>query len=941
MMRGDLPVRRCFKLQITNACLGFPSTDRQVAPQHALEGNVTHLGPADATSPSQLATATTLPNLDDLPVPVVVLPPLSALSRKRFIDDDWSDSSSGEDDDDDDPKKEPEGDQSEEERDDQAMEGDHSGSDPGEEQEDDDVESEGGEEDDIAGDHRDAYIEDELLDDGDMVDYLRSADDDPPTSEDEEAQDYCEDEPAGHESSDENIQVKEGELQAEEEEVQPVEEDLQADDEASDDDSMPASTEPPEQQAPRTPRKSVKYTKSKSPFFESPYLTPKKTPKKPTSPESPRPPAGTVSCLPFPRLKKHEFGLVQEKLADNPYLLLLACVFLQKTAATYAIPVFYELGNAYPLPEQLAKAKQEDVVDIIRSLGFQNSRARSIIRFAQAWLDDEPRFGRRHRTLHYPTYEDGEDIKRHEVLDNDDPRTGAFEVAHLPGVGPYGWDSWRIFCRDTCRGLAYGSDGEYAKVEGQDFEPEWKRVNPKDKELRAFIRWKWLQDGWLWNSNTSTKSRASKGLLEKARAGTLEWDDEGDPVFDRPTSPSPTGTATKKRVRFAAWAQEFSSEEFRQLRPSSKSPKEDISPRKQSSELAAEHMPPTPKKKHKSSRDTQSCTPGDSFAQNDKHEEDNERMVPSPFAVNDEEDDDMCEDQEEEFDPQYDHEAFAEEFSGPTEEERYEARHFAAAAEFKAAGDGSETEVDQSDEPRDEADKSDMQVQQALVTKDQYHRPAMQIDLPDVPSDQRAQACVQVEQPTEPNIPPKSAKHIDQSTTSKETNSQRANQLTHPPKPKRQFNLHGQPIVEERPYWFPQDIPTQSAKASYLQPIESSPHFSSPLTQHSSSTSFHHSSSASSQDSSSRSTDHTKSTDQPKPFTEQAKPSYHDPTKPNSAIPEPIPYDPGNLTPAEREERRVRKAERRARKAARRAERAERADREGRGLAVDAVGAAE
>jgi len=34
--------------------------------------------------------------------------------------------------------------------------------------------------------------------------------------------------------------------------------------------------------------------------------------------------------------------------------------------------------------------------------------------------------------------------------------------------------------------------------DGKMFEPEWMRVVPKDKELRAFLRWKWLKEGWNW-----------------------------------------------------------------------------------------------------------------------------------------------------------------------------------------------------------------------------------------------------------------------------------------------------------------------------------------------------------------------------------------------------------------------------------------------------------
>lgn len=45
-------------------------------------------------------------------------------------------------------------------------------------------------------------------------------------------------------------------------------------------------------------------------------------------------------------------------------------------------------------------------------------------------------------------------------------------------------DSWRIFCCDEFRG-----NGD---------RDEWRRVVPKDKELRAYCRWRWAKEGIRW-----------------------------------------------------------------------------------------------------------------------------------------------------------------------------------------------------------------------------------------------------------------------------------------------------------------------------------------------------------------------------------------------------------------------------------------------------------
>lgn len=75
-----------------------------------------------------------------------------------------------------------------------------------------------------------------------------------------------------------------------------------------------------------------------------------------------------------------------------------------------------------------------------------------------------------------------------------------WEIAHLPGVGAYALDSWRIFCRDEFRRSAVSSNmvGEKGKEEQVEQEEEWRRVVPKDKELRAYLRWRWAKEGMRW-----------------------------------------------------------------------------------------------------------------------------------------------------------------------------------------------------------------------------------------------------------------------------------------------------------------------------------------------------------------------------------------------------------------------------------------------------------
>jgi len=228
-----------------------------------------------------------------------------------------------------------------------------------------------------------------------------------------------------------------------------------------------------------------------------------------------RPPPGTVSCHLTPSVHATSFGIVQEKLAHNLYHLLVAVTLLNRTKGVHARPVFYELVEKYPSPESLATANDEDLVKLIRPLGLQNTRARRCVALGKAWVENPPTGAKRYRRLHYPTIGAGSDTAKDEVLDEKDEREG-WEIAHLPTAGPYALDSFRIFHRDELRGLASDWIGTGA---ARGFEPEWKRVLPLDKELRACVKWMWLREGWVWDAARGNKTKADGKTMEQARRG--------------------------------------------------------------------------------------------------------------------------------------------------------------------------------------------------------------------------------------------------------------------------------------------------------------------------------------------------------------------------------------------------------------------------------------
>ncbi|CAG7943719.1 unnamed protein product [Penicillium salamii] len=239
------------------------------------------------------------------------------------------------------------------------------------------------------------------------------------------------------------------------------------------------------------------------------------------------------SCLPFPPIDAPSFGLIQEQLAHDPFRLLIATIFLNRTRGGVALPVLFQVFERYPTIGAMATATQSDLVSMIRCLGFQNQRARKCITLAQTWLTDPPTPHKRYRRIHYPREYDGRNVGRDECIDAEDLRV-AWEVAHLPGVGAYSLDSWRIFCRDELRGLATDWIGTGANESG--FVPEWKCVLPQDKELRAYLTWMWLKEGWTWDHNTGDLTAASEQTMKAARSGGIAHEEDGNWVLE--TSPA-------------------------------------------------------------------------------------------------------------------------------------------------------------------------------------------------------------------------------------------------------------------------------------------------------------------------------------------------------------------------------------------------------------------
>ena len=176
-----------------------------------------------------------------------------------------------------------------------------------------------------------------------------------------------------------------------------------------------------------------------------------------------------------------------------------------------ARPLLLQFLALYPTPEALSAAHRQDVEEFMQPLGLFRIRAERMIKMAQEWVARPPARGKETVLYNYPP----RDTKPFPIPNREPcgvPQKMGWEVAHLSGVGAYALDSWRIFCRDRLREVggpakdekaaAAEEEEEEEEEEGEgeeEEEAEWKRVVSKDKELRAYLRWRWAKEGVRWH----------------------------------------------------------------------------------------------------------------------------------------------------------------------------------------------------------------------------------------------------------------------------------------------------------------------------------------------------------------------------------------------------------------------------------------------------------
>jgi len=105
------------------------------------------------------------------------------------------------------------------------------------------------------------------------------------------------------------------------------------------------------------------------------------------------------------------YFLLQESLWPNEWMILVGCMFLNCTTRKQVVNVLPEFTKKWPTPQSLVLCDRNELVEVIRSLGFYHRRADNIIKMTAKYLT-----------------------------------TSWKHVSELPGIGAYAARSWEIFC---------------------------------------------------------------------------------------------------------------------------------------------------------------------------------------------------------------------------------------------------------------------------------------------------------------------------------------------------------------------------------------------------------------------------------------------------------------------------------------------------------------
>jgi methyl-CpG-binding domain protein 4 len=144
-------------------------------------------------------------------------------------------------------------------------------------------------------------------------------------------------------------------------------------------------------------------------------------------------------------------------LIIGQFRVLVVCIFLNRTRGEIAEPYIASFFEEYPTVESVRDADPRKILrHFFQPLGMHR-RAWWVVDLARVFLEDPPM----PMVLRCKTGEFDSHLS---------------EVAHLPGVGEYASDAWRLFCREQF----------YASA-GVRIAEQWRSLRPNDRILFRYV----------------------------------------------------------------------------------------------------------------------------------------------------------------------------------------------------------------------------------------------------------------------------------------------------------------------------------------------------------------------------------------------------------------------------------------------------------------------
>lgn len=128
---------------------------------------------------------------------------------------------------------------------------------------------------------------------------------------------------------------------------------------------------------------------------------------------------------------KSPIGMLQEDMWPDAWKILVVCSLHNQTSRKQVDKVYEKLFETYKAPSDMIEAVYEELVEIIRPLGFYNRRARALIQMSRDFLEKD-----------------------------------WTHASDLYGCGKYADDCYQVFCVGN-----------------------WESVQPSDHALNDYIDW--------------------------------------------------------------------------------------------------------------------------------------------------------------------------------------------------------------------------------------------------------------------------------------------------------------------------------------------------------------------------------------------------------------------------------------------------------------------